>query len=482
MDTQPSDEPGTRSRPGTVEPPPRVRRGRTSPWWAVTSAVLITLACVLAPFSVVSVWASAELSNTDTYVATVAPLAHDPAVQKAVATEVTSTIFENLDVQSLTTEALTTLASRPNVPPRISAALPGLAVPITNGVESFTKDQVNAFVASAQFATLWDQVNRVAHEQVSALLSGQQGGALSAQGSTITLNLGPIIAQVKTRLVDQGFSLASRIPPVDRSFVLVESNSISQAQGFYSTLNTLGVWLPVAVLVLFGAGLVLARDRRRGLLKAALGLTGAMLVLGVALTLARTWYVGSTPANILDGQAAGSVFDTLVRFLRTSLRTVAVAGLVVALGALVSGPSTVAVKTRATFTGGVGSLRGSAESAGWHTGRLGIWLYTYRRPLQVTLAILGGLILVFWTMPSGWVVLGIALAVVLLLGVLEFLATPPVPAGGAPTAPGPAATAATPPVPEQRQPTPAAAAPLGAPTRPADHPQSGAGQEPDSPR
>ena len=444
-----------------AEPPPRSRkRGRQSPWWAVSSAILITLACVLAPLSVLSVWASTEISDTNTYVETVAPLAHDRAVQKAISNEVTNTLLENLDVQALTTDALTTLAKQPNVPPRISEALPGLAIPITNGVESFTRDQVNKFVASPQFATLWDQVNRVAHEQVNVLLSGQQGGALSAQGDTITLNLGPIIDRVRTQLVDQGFSLASKIPTVNKSFVLVQSDSISQAQGFYRTLNTLGVWLPVAVLVLLGAGVVLARDRRRALLKAALGLTGAMLVLGVALALARTWYVNTTPAGILTEQAAGNVFDTLVRFMRTGLRMVAVAGLVVALGAFLTGPSTFAVKTRATFEGGLGSMRGHAESAGWHTGRFGTWVHRYRRALEGTVAFLGGLGLVFWDRPTGWVVLWIALAVVLLVAIIEFLATPPVPAAPVPAGAGPEAeaapTAEAPVVPAQRPGTPEA--------------------------
>jgi len=455
-------------------PPPKKKPGRKSPWWAVSSAILITLACVLAPLGVVSVWASAELSNTDAYVETVAPLAHDPAVQKAISTEVTNTIFENLDVQAYTTEALTTIANQPKVPPRIAEALPGLAIPITDGVQSFTKDQVDKFVASDKFAQLWDQVNRVAHEQVNVLLSGQQGGALSAQGNTITVNLGPIIAQVKTQLVDQGFSLASKIPTVDKSFVLAQSDSISQAQGFYSTLNTLGVWLPVAALVLFVAGVVLTRDRRRGLLKAALGLTGAMLVLGVALALARSWYVGTTPAGILDEQAAGSVFDTLVRFLRTGLRMVAVVGLVVALGAFLSGPSTFAAKTRATFEGGLGSVRGSAESAGWHTGRFGTWVLRYKRALQATLAILGGLVLVFWSRPTGWVVLGIALAVVLLLAVIEFLATPPTRAAAVRAASGGGAAAEEAPlVPAQKPRTTDAEAPAAttsnAPPDPALH-------------
>ena len=421
--------------------PARREHPRHSVWWAVSSAILITIACVLAPLSVASVWASTQLSDTDAYVETVAPLADDPAVQAAIANEITTVVFDNIDVEGLTTDALDTLAAQPNVPPRVADALPALAVPITNGVQSFTRTQVKNFVQSPQFAQLWDQVNRIAHNQVDKLLSGEQGGAVSAQGNTITLNLGPVIDQVKNRLVDRGFTLASNIPSVDKSFVLVQSDAIASAQGFYSTLNTLGVWLPIITLALFVVGVVLARDRRRALLKGALGFTAAMVFLGVVLAIARSWYAGTTPADILTEQAAGNVFDTLVRFLRTGLRAVAVLGLVVALAAFLTGPSTAAVKTRATLEGGIGSMREGAETAGWNTGRLGTWTFTHRRALQVTTVILGGLVLMFWAQPTGWVVVGIALAVVLLLGIIEFLATPPaarpapVAAGEAPTGP-----------------------------------------------
>ena len=255
-----------------VAPPSPEKRGRGSVWWAVSSAVLITLACVLAPLSVASVWASSELSDTEQYVETVAPLADDPAVQDALAAEITTTIFENLDVEDLTSEALATIAAQPDVPPRVAAALPALATPIANGVQSFTRDQVDSLLASPQFAQLWAQVNRVAHEQVVKLLEGNQGGAVSAQDGTITLNLAPIIEEVKTRLVAQGFDLANNIPAVDKSFVLAESDAITDAQGFYSLLNTLGVWLPIVALALFAVGVALARDRRRALLKGGLGL------------------------------------------------------------------------------------------------------------------------------------------------------------------------------------------------------------------
>ena len=257
------------------------------------------------------------------------------------------------------------------------------------------------------------------------LLEGNQGGAVSAQEDQITLNLGPIVAAVKQRLVDRGFGLASNIPEIDRTFVIAQSDAISQAQGFYSTLNTLGVWLPVITLVLFVAGVLLARDRRRALVKGALGIAAAMVVLGVALTLTRMYYVDTTPADILTPEAAGGVFDTMVRFLRTSLRALGVAALVVALAAFLAGPSAAALKTRAAFEHGIGSARGGAENLGWNAGPVGVWLFAHRRALQIATPMGGGLVLMFWAQPTGWVVFWIAVAVVLVLALIQFLSTPP---------------------------------------------------------
>jgi hypothetical protein len=305
--------------------------------------------------------------------------------------------------------------------PRLAAALPGLAVPLTNGIESFTQTQVENLVASPQFAELWDQVNRVAHEQVVKILEGNEGGAVSAQENAITLNLGPIIAQVKQRLVDLGFTLATRIPEVDQTFVLVQSESLTKAQNFYQLLNTLGSWLPFIALALLAGGVLLAGNRRRALLKGALGVTAAMVVLGVALAVARGWYVSSTPANILTEQAAGGVFDTMVRFLRTALRATAVLGLVVALGAFITGPSTGAVSTRGRLVRGIGSLRGGAEAHGWQSGRVGTWTYAHKTALRIATVIAGGFVLMFWTRPSGWTVIGTALVVLFVLAVIEFL-------------------------------------------------------------
>ncbi len=400
---------------------------RPARWRSVAAGVLIVTACVLAPLSVTSVWASSEVSDVDRYVETVAPLAEDPAVQEAVADAVTEEIVQRLDVEQVSRDALEALGRQPNVPPRVAVLLPGLAVPLVNGVESFTRSEVTALLASEEFATLWQQVNRVAHDEVVNLLEGDQGGAVSAQDGAVTLNLGPVIAEVKNRLVDKGFTLAGDIPDVERSFVLVQSDAVTEAQGLYRVLRALGTWLPLILVALFATGVYLAGDRRRALFRGALGVVGAMVALGAALAVARLAYVSSTPADILDEQAAGNVFDALVRFLRTGLRSVALLGIVVAVGAFLTGRSTSATRIRGALAAGLASLRGGAESVGWKRGRGATWVGAHKAALRIGTVLVAGLVLAFWPTPTVGVVIGVTVVVVLALAVIEFLGAKPAP-------------------------------------------------------
>src|SRR4051794_7187288 len=70
-------------------------------WRSVGSAVLLTLACVLAPISVVGVWAGSVVSDTDRYVETVSPLINDPAVQADLTNAVTKAIFTHVDLKAV---------------------------------------------------------------------------------------------------------------------------------------------------------------------------------------------------------------------------------------------------------------------------------------------------------------------------------------------------------------------------------------------
>ena len=181
-------------------------------------------------------------------------------------------------------------------------------------------------------------------------------------------------------------------------------------------------------LILLGIGVYVAKDHRRALIGAGVGVAIGMLLLALSLAVFRSLYLDAIPAQVLPHDAAAVAYDTIVRFLRAGLRTVLVLGLVVAAGAFLTGPSVTAVRTRQSLAGAIGWLQGSAEHAGLRTGPVGTWVHANRRALRIGAVILASLGLVFWDQPTGKVVIGLAVALLIALAIIEFLARAPQPA------------------------------------------------------
>ena len=418
------------SEAGGAGPPGPGPRHR---WRTVLAALLIVVACVLAPLSVVAVWTRNQVTNTDRYVRTMAPLASEPSIQNALANRITARIFASVDVKALTGQALDVLA-RQGLPPDRVAQLKSLETPVANGVESFTRSQVGKITSSAAFANAWVEANRVAHQALVNALTGKGGGAATIKNDTVTLNLGPLIHTVKQELTASGFGLAARIPETNASFVLFESPAITKAQNGFNLLNTLGIWLPLIVLVLIALAVYVAKSHRRALVGASLGVAAGMIVLALGLAIFRSVYLNALPAGVSHA-AAADVYDTLVRYMRLGLRSVLVLALVVALGAFLTGPSVTAVRTRDGLARGIGWLRSSAASAGLRTGAVGSWVYAHKQILRIGAVAAAGIALVFWGQPTGKVIILLAVLLLAVLAIIEFLGRPPEASPRAPTAP-----------------------------------------------
>src|SRR6266702_4631061 len=117
---------------------PTPRRRRRFPWRKLTRGTLLVVGCLLAIFSVLIIWVRAELLNTDVYVNTMAPLASSPAVQNAIATDISNQVSAKVDVQAKVRDAL---------PP--SAA--SLAAPLASQLKNFTYDAAKRVVSSDRF-------------------------------------------------------------------------------------------------------------------------------------------------------------------------------------------------------------------------------------------------------------------------------------------------------------------------------------------
>jgi hypothetical protein len=386
------------------------------------------LGCVLAPVSVLAVWTANQVSDTNRYVANVAPLIHEPAVQGALTDKITKEINAQIHVQALTNQAAATLKSKGL--PKVGTLLQSFSGSLAGAVGGFIHTQVAKIVASPQVANLWVRVNRTAHAQLVKALSGQGSGAVTISNGQVVLNLGPFIDVVKKDLAARGFTLANSIPAVNPTFALFSAKELVKAQSGYRALNDLKFVLPIVSLLLLAAGIYIARGHRRALIGAGLGFAASMALLGVVLAIARSIYLNSVPNSVLPGNAAAVMYDTLIRFIKDGLRTLLVVGLIVAIAAFFTGPSVSAVRTRGLFSGGLGWLRAGGERAGLRTGPVGQWTFQHRTGLRVGAVALFALIFVFWGRPTAMVAVVLAILLLVVLGLIELIGRPPVAAAG----------------------------------------------------
>jgi hypothetical protein len=398
-------------------PPTARRRIR---WASVGSAVLLVLGLLLVPISVLAVWTHNQLSDTDRFVATVGPVLADPAVQDTVANRVTAEIFAQVDVQGLANQAVDALAAQ-GVPPPVVDRLHGLTGPLAAGTRSFVDGKVHELVASPRFVAAGQQALTVAHTQVAAALAGDPS-ALTVQGGNTVLDLAPFIDAAKQDLVNSGFSLAARIPEIHPTIVLFPASTLVRAQTVYTLLDVTATWLPWVTLVLLIGGVMLAARRRQATIVVGLTVMGTMVVLAAALLIVRGIVVGGVAEQA--SAAAASAYDIVVRFIRAALRTLFAVGLVVVLGAWLTGPSAAAVRIRASASRGIGTLRGGKLGDRLAAGPVGPWVHAHRVLLRGALVVVAALVLVLWSQPSGWTVLGIVLVLLVLLGVVELLDQP----------------------------------------------------------
>lgn len=392
----------------------RPRSGRGARW--SLAAALLVVAALVGIAAVAAVFTRTELLDTGRYVETVAPLARDPVVQQAVADRVTDELVTRLDLEELLTRLVEALEAQgaPEV-------LDGLIGPVRGGISSFIESQVRTVLGSEQFARVWDAANRAAHDELDSLLTTGEGRFLGIDEDTLYLDLGAIFAAIKQRLVDAGLTLVQDIPDLDVRVPLVASADIPRIQGWVRVLDRAAWVLPIATVLLLAAAVLVAPDRRRGLLLGAAGFAVGMLVLLAATALARTYYLDNLPATVRSRDAAAAIYDTLLRFLVAGAQTLVVIGLLVAAACWLAGPGRVASGIR----------HGTAwlfERAATLIGRLRLpldglpgFLARHGRPVKVALVVAAAAVLVVWRQPGVSGTLWVAAALVLLVGLVELV-------------------------------------------------------------
>ncbi|MGW1543006.1 hypothetical protein ACWCPM_22665 [Streptomyces sp. NPDC002309] len=398
------------------------------------ASVLLLVALLLSPLAVVATWVDSEVADTDRYVQTVAPLGSDPAVQSAITDRLTDRVVAEVNVEAVTKwlgEALADAGAPPAVVDRSGVLTGPLRAAVTSAVHSV----VDRVVTSDVFEQAWVAANRRAHTAVVDVLTGSRTGAVRAEQDKVVLDLGTVIDEVKKRLVDAGFERASAIPDPDRQITLFESDKLSEAQAGMRVLDVVGLWLPVLAVVLAALAVWTAPAHRAMLLVTATGVALMMVLLLIALAVMRRVYLDAVPPTTLPPDAAQAIYDTFVRFLRDSTRTLLVVAVVTALAAYLYGPGRAALWVRRTVTRGTDATGRALRRRGLSTGAAGEWLGTHRSWTTGIVVAAGVLTLVLWNYPTVGAVALVVGLVLLVLVVLALLAAAGGPGRTVPRAP-----------------------------------------------
>ena len=317
-------------------------------WRRITGTAVVVIGIVLAPVALVANWAVIELSDTDHFVETFAPLASDPAVQELVARQVTTVITEQVDIPSLTAPLFDGLGQ--TLPPRASTALGALEGLVNDGVEQVIGSTVTRVVESDGFSVVWETALRASHAQLIGALSGDPDALLTiGDAGTVGIELGPIVENVQQELVDRGISIASRIPDVDRTVVLFQSESIASIQTAYGVAVGVASWLPWLVVALIVGGVLLLGAGIRPIIGSAAGIALVMGLLVVGLALGRALVIAEVASTDLGPDAASALFNQVLGRVYSSAVTFTVIGLVIAITAWLIGRFDVVPRLRERF-------------------------------------------------------------------------------------------------------------------------------------
>jgi len=326
-------------------PTPKGHRPRRIIAW-----VLVVLFAILTPITLVSAWAVKTVTDTNRYVETLQPLAHDPVITNYVAAQATNKLFEQLNVQERISNVLPVKASF-------------IAAPVTAQLKTFTDTQLKKLTSSTWFQKLWDRENRFTHATAVSILTGKNPPTVS-KARSLVVNVSPTIIKGIDELDAKGITVFNPIRAQLKtnqllSMQLVSPAQIKQAQTIFDLAITLRWVLLIGTPLIGLAAILVGIERRRTALRVALGGILGCLFLVVALTLGRAFFIDHAPN---DGQlVAQHLIDEILRFLHRSLYITLGVFVLAALILWFVGDSTWAVALRRSIRSGSKQL---GETAG----------------------------------------------------------------------------------------------------------------------
>jgi hypothetical protein len=279
-----------------------------------------------------TVWVKRQALDTDSWVNTSSNLLENDQVREALSVYIVDQLYANADPQEVLEE-------------RLPTNLQGLAGPLAGALRQPAIDGVDRFLQRPRVQELWENVNRIAHEELLAVLNDETRGNITTGDGTVTLNLRTLVVNIGNEL-GFGETLDSRLPEDVGQIQILQSDQLEAAQTGVKLIKWMSWLVIVIALACYAAAIWLARGRRAMLRNVG----AALLIVGILLLVIRRAVGNYIVDALASGESVRGAVDSTWLIGTSLLREVAWAlviyGLVILLGTWLAGPSRYATRAR----------------------------------------------------------------------------------------------------------------------------------------
>ena len=356
------------------------KKPRGSLWRSFLVWFLIVLACLTTFGGAIAVWVRTTTLDTDSFVKTIAPLFQEDAVAAVISKEAVDALFKEAEIAKHLEEAL-------------PEDLKFIADPLSSGLESLAELAAKEIIISDQFQWVLEKMLRLTHSEAVAVIRGETAVKLTEEGKVI-LDVKELLTNVRDQLVADGMDFLKdiSIPESAGQIVLFEADNLGMVKGVVNLLDTLNWVLLLLALVFFVAALLIAKDRRKALLGAGVGLAIAMALSLIILRLTRAELLGQIENKEIY-EAAGIIWNRVLSGLVGTNWGALALGVLVAVGAAIAGPYNWAVSLRRNTAELFQSRRERRKGGEKATGPVGTFIAAHAWGLRIAGAAVATIVL-----------------------------------------------------------------------------------------
>jgi hypothetical protein len=297
----------------------------------IGARALLVVGVLLLVVSILSTYVKREALDSGQFRETSQQLIADPAIQEAVAAQM-SDALANVDFSGALEEKL---------PPNLQA----LASPIAGLAQGFVGTAAQNLLARPRVQDAFVEAVVLSQKQFVKVLHGDTQAVDTSNGDVV-LDIRPLVLQLGDRF---GFvsDLSTKIPPDAGQVTILEADNLDTAQKITHWLEQIANFIWIFALAAFVGAIWLARGRRRQEVR-SLGI--GLVVVGLLVLLAR-WVAGKYVVDQLVASdsmrpAVHSAWQIITQSLAAAGWIALVVGILVAIGAWLVGPGDRATAAR----------------------------------------------------------------------------------------------------------------------------------------